>query len=113
MDSSLAWESGIAGRENLYEPEAESRSWAGERTPVESAEITRIGVVSISFCLYKGGRIMRTIEIEKEPLLFLSEYTKELGGDLRGNGCYVVGYYPPRHCNTFFGKRMWEWRCAP
>jgi len=25
----------------LYEPEAESRSWAGEKTPLESGEITR------------------------------------------------------------------------
>jgi len=28
-----------AGRENLYEPEAESRSWAGEKTPVKMGDI--------------------------------------------------------------------------
>ncbi len=31
----MAWESGIAGREGLSEPEAESRYWAGEKTPVK------------------------------------------------------------------------------
>ena len=31
----MAWESGMAGRENLYEPEAEFKSWAGEKTPLK------------------------------------------------------------------------------
>jgi len=31
----LAWESGIAGRENLSEPWAESRSWGAEKTPLK------------------------------------------------------------------------------
>ena len=35
------------------------------------------------------------------------------GEDLRGNACYVVGYYTPAYCGTFFQKNMWEWRCAP
>jgi len=30
---------GIAGRENLSEPEAESKSWAGEKTPVKMGDI--------------------------------------------------------------------------
>jgi len=28
-----------AGRENLYEPEAESRSWVGEKTPLKMGDI--------------------------------------------------------------------------
>jgi len=28
-----------AGRENLYEPEAESKSWAGEKTPLKMEDI--------------------------------------------------------------------------
>jgi len=51
---------------------------------------------------------MRTIEIEKEPLKPLSVYTKELGGDLRANGCYVVEYYRPAYCGHLFGRSMWE-----
>lgn len=35
------------------------------------------------------------------------------GADLRGNKCYVVGYYTPAYCNTFFSRSMWEWRCPP
>ena len=35
------------------------------------------------------------------------------GEDLRGNACYVVGFYTPAYCNTFYQKRMWEWRCSP
>jgi RHS repeat-associated protein len=35
------------------------------------------------------------------------------GVDLRGNGCYVVGYYTPAYCGHFFGRSMWEWRCPP
>jgi len=35
------------------------------------------------------------------------------GEDLRGNACYVVGYYTPAYCGTFFGRSMWEWRCPP
>ena len=35
----MAWESGMAGRENLYEPEAEFKSWAGEKTPLKMRDI--------------------------------------------------------------------------
>ena len=35
------------------------------------------------------------------------------GEDLRGNACWVVGFYTPAYCGTFFQKNMWEWRCAP
>ena len=35
----MAWEPGIAGREGLSEPEAESRSWAGDKTPVKMGVI--------------------------------------------------------------------------
>jgi hypothetical protein len=35
------------------------------------------------------------------------------GADLKGNKCYVVGYYTPAYCNTFFGRSKWEWRCPP
>ena len=38
-DSSLAWELGMAGRGNLYEPEAESKSWVGEKRPVKMGDI--------------------------------------------------------------------------
>jgi len=51
VESSLAWESGIAGRESLSEPEAESRSWAGEKTPVESV---RRGRSQLSTTLISG-----------------------------------------------------------
>jgi len=37
----IASRSGEAGRESLSEPEAESRSWAGEKTPVESVRRLR------------------------------------------------------------------------
>ncbi|MBW1716082.1 MAG: hypothetical protein JRJ77_09690 [Deltaproteobacteria bacterium] len=27
------------------------------------------------------------------------------GEDLRGNACWVVGFYTPAYCNTFFQKK--------
>ena len=77
------------------------RGWCAFCTCVDTFEI--------------GGYMYENVWIGDKACQMTEESCGPYGGgeDLRGNACWVVGYYTPAYCGTFFQKSMWEWRCPP